>query len=227
MINRRETIAGIGAAAAAGFSSVLPVSAGTSERIFELRRKGVRMGQQSISVSVTGNGVVADIEVDIVARLLSIPVWRYSLRARELWRGGKLQKLTSKTNDDGRADFVNAEAVSGGVAIEGSRFKGTVEGLPATSTYWTRAFMDRPVWINAQHGKPKNIRPQRAGRVLFPSAYGPLECEKWNAHRLLNLEVFFDAKNECVGAQFDGAGATVSAIVTQMGGPVSALWNYA
>ena len=44
-----------------------------------------------------------------------------------------------------------------GVEVEGTAFQGVIKGNPATTTYWSQAFLERPVWISTQNGLPFNV----------------------------------------------------------------------
>lgn len=227
MIRRRETLAGLGAI---GVSAMLPAQAASAPppvRRFDMRLNGKKVGEQLISAELTPSGLAATIEIDLVVRILGIAVWRYNLRARELWRGGKLISLRSRTNDNGRDHFVNARRVTGGVEVQGSKYEGLVKGAPATSTYWSKAFMERPVWINAQHGRPEQISAKLAGKALLTSDIGKIECDVWQTTGKLKLKVFFDQSDECVGCQFDVKDSPVSVVVTELGGDFSRLWDQA
>ncbi len=224
-LQRRDFLRG-GAAAAA--LTVLPASgafAATSRRVFDLYRGKSKIGEQVISVRRQSGSVQVDIDVDIAVRILGIPAYRYTLASQEVWQRGALRSLSSRCNDNGTANSVSAEAVSGGVQVSGSAFSGLVRGTPGTTTYWTQEFLQRPVWISTQDGRPMNISVQRAGNASIPAAGGSISATKFACRGDIGrLDLYYDANGEWVGSEFDAKGETARFVLRNKGAAMSPLW---
>jgi hypothetical protein len=223
-LTRREAILG---GAAAVTLAALPVSAATGTRRLELYRGNSRIGEKQITVRRDGDTVAVTTDIAIAVRVLGLTVYRYTLESREVWENGQLARLDARTNDDGAAHFARAARSGDGLAIEGSEYRGTVAGNPATTTYWSSAFLERPVWISTQDGRPWRVRAQAVGTEPFPTAGGSVNATRWHVRGDLDLDLFYDGAGEWVGTEFDARGETARFVLASRGAALRPLWGNA
>ena len=87
-------------------------------------------------------------------------------------------RLDAVTNDNGSRQVAAARRESGRLAIEGSGYSGALGGNPGTTTYWSPAFLKRPVWISTQDGQPLSVTA-RSGRIeRFPTPSGAVDTTR-------------------------------------------------
>lgn len=221
-LTRRATLLGAAALAIAGAA---PALASTGTRRLDLLRDGNRIGDKSVSVTRDGNRVDVETRIAITVKLLGITAYRYSLQARESWVGGQLQTLRAETNDNGTAHFARAERRGGVLRVDGSEFSGEVGGLPATTSYWSPAFLERPVWISTQDGRLLDVRASNQGVVQFPTANGPVSATRWEiSGDLTGLMLYYDAAGEWLGTEFPARGTTARFVTTARGPSLTPLW---
>ena len=183
-LDRRLFCSGAAAACVlAGETRAVAAAAATATRRFDLVRAGKRLGRQTVSVSRSGSQVTVKVNVDITARIVGVPVYRYTLSSSELWDGGRLTKLEAVTDDNGSRHFASAKRGPNGLAIEGSVFTGTVRGNPGTTTYWSPAFLKRPVWISTQDGVPLSVTARSGGVESFTTPGGAVKATRWQNPR--------------------------------------------
>lgn len=220
---RRDLLIGLGALTIAG---IQPAAASTGTRSFALFRGDDRIGGQTITVRRAGSEVAVDVDIDIAVRILGLPAYRYSLQSSETWVGGELARLEARSNDNGTAHFARATRDGDGLEIEGSEFAGRVNGRPATTTYWTPAFLDRQVWISTQDGRPFRIAAANAGAETVPTADGAgLAATRWRiGGELAGLDLFYDGAGEWVGSEFEARGETARFLVEARGAALAPLW---
>jgi hypothetical protein len=225
-LTRRDAMFG---GIAAATLAVLPVStlAATGTRRLELYRGSSRIGEKQVSVRRDGASVTVSTDIAIAVRVLGLTAYRYTLESREVWQDGRLVSLEGRTNDDGAAHFVRAEGSGEGIAVEGSEYRGTVAGNPATTSYWSAAFLERPVWISTQDGRPWQVRAQRVGTEAFPTASGSVQATRWRIGGGLALDLFYDGAGEWVGTEFDARGETARFVLASRGAALRPLWGNA
>ena len=70
---------------------------------FDVIRKGKDIGDHSYSFSGTTSALTVKVTTDIIVKVPLIRTTAYSFNHKsvEVWKGGKLQKLSSTTDDDG------------------------------------------------------------------------------------------------------------------------------
>ncbi len=226
MLSRRKLL-GCGAAVAAIPLFPIPaVAASKATRTFDLFRADRRIGSKSLTVERSGSIVAVSIEIDIKVRILGIPAYSYALRSNERWDRGRLMRLEAATNDNGTSERVSATRRDGGVAVEGTGYTGLVKGNPGTTTYWSRAFLERPVWISTQSGLPMRISAQRAGMdTIFTADGARIDATRWQIRGDIGeLDLFYDAAGEWVGSNFEAKGEKAGFRLRNRGGSLSSLW---
>lgn len=217
----RRTLLVTGAAALATPAIAL---AATGPRMFELYRGKSRIGRQTLDVSTSGASVQVAIDISIVVRILGLPAYSYSLSSRETWEGGTLQRLDSSSNDNGTPHRVSALRQGGALTVQGTGFSGKISGNPATTTYWSQAFLNRGTWISTQDGRPMAVSASRGGEVAVPVPGGQTQATRWKVRGDIGrLDLFFDANAEWIGNEFDARGETARFVLSDRGKSLAGL----
>jgi hypothetical protein len=226
MLTRRRGVLAAGAATMLMAAAPLAWGASASRRLV-LFRGDSRIGEQTLSVTRSGDRVDVAVDIEIDVNIIALPVYSYRLSSRETWNGGALDSLEAECNDNGTEHFARATRSAGELRVEGSEFTGTVPGNAATTTYWTPAFLDRPVWISTQDGRPLDIRATNGGSVDVPTVGGEtISATRWRIDGDLdNFELYYDAAGEWVGSQFQARGETARFLLADRGGALAPLWT--
>ncbi len=120
---------------------------------FNVMREGSVIGSHVLNFDPVPDGFDIRVDVEIVVRFGPIALFRYTLHGIEQWRGGQVQRVSMKADDDGTAHFCEAERDAQGLWVTGSRterYLAPPAALPAT--HWNEAELAGP-WINPQDGK--------------------------------------------------------------------------
>jgi hypothetical protein len=203
MIDRRSLLIGLAAAVAlprAGFAN------GPRARRFDILRGDKGIGSQSLSVRRAGDETFADTTIEIAVKVLGITVYRYGLESREVWRGGRLVKLDATCNDDGKDEYVRAQATDKGLLVDGSGHQGVIPADAAPTSYWSPTFLTRTTWISTQTGAPLSVRCTDAGEETIATGAGPATARRWNVRGDLDISLFY-AGDEWAGTSFAAKGA--------------------
>lgn len=93
--------------APAGFAAAPPAA---GRLAFDVTRKGVDIGDHVLSFTGKGADFEVKVATDIAVRVpvIRTKVYSYKQQSSEEWRGGQLVHLVSKTDDDGKAEAVDA-----------------------------------------------------------------------------------------------------------------------
>ncbi len=224
-ISRRTTLFGAVSMALAAALPAVPALAAAGSRRMDLYRADDRIGEKVLTVRRNGNVVDVTTRTRIDVRLLGVTVYAYSLDASERWSDGRLVTLDARSNDNGSAEFARATREGDALRVEGSKFSGLVPGNPATTSYWSPAFLERRTWISTQDGRPMNVSARRQGSVSYPSASGAVSAARWTVGGdLTGLELFFDGAGEWVGTTFPARGETARFVTADRGGALTPLW---
>lgn len=149
-LGRRAMLAGGAALLAAPAWAGMP----DSRRIaFDVVRNGSRIGGHVLTFSPSGNRLDVGIAVDIEVKMMSLVLYRYSLRGRERWEDGILVEASAETQDGSDKAFMRAVRRDGRLQVEGSHGKPyTAPEGSLVASHWNPAQMKAPM-INVQDGE--------------------------------------------------------------------------
>ncbi len=199
--------------------------AAAGSRRLALYRADKEIGAKSVSVRRDGDRVDVETRIDIKVKILGVTAYRYELSSREVWRRGALERLRAETDDNGTRHFANADREGGRLVVAGSVYSGPVDGLPATTSYWSPAFLERPVWISTQDGRLLDVRATNLGRASFATASGATPATRWRiSGDLTDLFLYYDNAGEWVGTEFPARGETARFVMTARGPALTPLW---
>ena len=107
---------------------------------FNVLRKGKPFGSHSVKFEQDGEGrLVARTDVHLKAGFGPITVFKYDLKATEVWQDGKLVSLTGEVDDDGDEGFVQAVRSGDKLDVDGTKFEGEVPAWIIPSSHWNFA----------------------------------------------------------------------------------------
>lgn len=220
------------AALAGGLAAVLTAPAlaparlladGTAERRFQVLRGRDDIGTKTVRVRGEGDSAEVEIEIALAVKILGITAYRYELSSREVWEDGRLVSLDSETNDDGDPYTARVRRRGDALVSDGT-WKGEIPGDAGTTTYWSKAFLSRPVWISTQSGQPLDVTVARDGEERIPGPSGDLLCERWQVTGDLPVTLFYDTRGEWMGNAFDASGTLARFRTVTETGRLGPLW---
>lgn len=175
-------------------------------------RHGIRLGEHIISFDIRDNIIIADIAIDYLYKIGFIDVFRYKLRAREVWHSDQLQTVRSKTNHNGTSEFMNANRDELGLAIEGSRVK-PYRASPGSivASHWNVAQLNAPM-INPQDGTRLPYKVSASPTVqVSASDSKSVQARHFTLTGDNQLELWYDSTDVWTGLRaqvFDGSVVT-------------------
>ena len=180
---RRLILRGLtgGGLALAGLGALpRPALAAPPEIRFRVLREGSVIGSHRVLFRDGADGMVARTEVDIAVRLMGFTVFRYTHRFEEVWAGGKLRGVASRTDRNGRVTEASARVEGGGLLVTGPEGVLRLPAEAAPLSWWDPGRFDRRPLFDANTGKPLRLQWQRepaAGGATLWRASGEAEGE--------------------------------------------------
>jgi Family of unknown function (DUF6134) len=186
---------------------IAPANAAVSDDrslVFDLLRKGKKIGSHKISFTQNKDLLTVDIEIDIKGKILFLP-FTYVHRNREVWRGSVLQSLDSKTLLNNKPDMLSVRARSGGYDVNYDGQISRVEGDIKTTSYWHPATAVQTRLLNSQTGKVIALSLSAPTNMVAPTALGrgiPAREIRMTDKKKFNVNVAYDPRNCLVGLSF-------------------------
>jgi hypothetical protein len=115
--------------------------------------------------TLRGSGEERELVSDAVfeVKVLGLTVYRYAHKAIEDWRGGCIDSLSSRTDDDGQQFAVEAATESARLVVASARGRQTLEGCVMSFAYWNPAMLRQTRLLNAQSGQVETVSIALAG----------------------------------------------------------------
>jgi hypothetical protein len=177
--------------AALAVSITAPLNAASlpksGDLIFDVMRKGKDIGDHSFKFNGSANAFSVKVSTNIVAKIPLIQITAYSFQhsSVEMWRNGKLQKLTSTTNDDGTPNQLNS---------------GSSANLPAS--LWNVDIVRSKKLMNTIDGKIMSIRAADLGTEIVPTKKGKVQARHYRISGELKRDLWYDANDALVRVSF-------------------------
>jgi Family of unknown function (DUF6134) len=211
-LNRRQAVTLVAGAAAA---TAFPGRARAAPRdvLFDVFRKGSRIGTHAIQFRATGTGLQVTSRLDLAVKVAFITAYRYEQTGEDEWRDDVLVRTRIQTNDDGNATLVEAEARGGELAVQGPT--GTyVTGLGAMTdlSFWNQAITRGRPLIDSQSGELIEIEVKTRTDERLQMLGRTVEAERFAmaATRGRSGTVWYDADGNLVKAVVLTRGETLN-----------------
>ena len=201
--------------------------AAQAARAFRVIRDGSDIGEHNIALSRAKGALEVAIDIAIAVRILGLTVYSYEMTNREVWRDGRLVSGDSRVVEDGETREIRIRRADDGLRVDGPAYRGPAPADAATTTYFTRAFMERGRWISTDGGALLSVARRRLGEAEAQTEAGPVPVTRWRVGDADDyaVDVDYDAEGEWAGIAFDARGEKVTYRADSLSDPVSALWE--
>lgn len=207
-ITRRDAIAGL-AAIGVPLGCGLPAWAASDAIVFDVHRGGEHIGSHRVTFSHEGDELVVDVAIELEVVFAWVPVFRYSHRNREVWRDGRLQRLESRTNDDGARFLVTAVARSEGLVVDGAEGRLTLPPETLTTSYWHPGTVLQTALLDTQHGRLAEVVHRPAGQETAAVAGVDRPVQRYAVEGDLEMTLWYARDRQWCGLAFDARGQEV------------------
>ncbi len=181
------------AAAAPSGASASPLDAA-----FDIFRKGQPIGYHAVDVEETPDGTIVDTRIRMQVKFGPVTLFHYDHEAREVWRDGTLQSLTSRTDNNGRRMALDVVREGAALIVEGQDYQGEAPPGAIPSSYWNKAIVDAEYLLNTQTGALIPITKTALGMTAAP---GGAIAEHYRLTGTVALDLWYD-EARWVGADF-------------------------
>jgi hypothetical protein len=198
----------------AGFAAVLALAAAAAGAewlqsippsrsiVFKAASGTTALGVHKVSFEVDGDAVTAKTEIDLGAKVLFIPVFKYQHRSTERWRAGQLLSIASTTDDDGEKSVLDGRTDGAQFRIQATGFAGVVPGPIAPTSYWNYENLRKSRWFSTQSGKVVTVSVAAKGVETIPIRGVPSPARRYEVTGDFAITLWYDAQNRWVKSRF-------------------------
>jgi hypothetical protein len=208
-----------------GLTTGLPLYSESAGTVFNIIWRDLNIGYSKANLTKKKNQLIFNAEVYISVTLLGINIFTYSLLNEEIWENKILQSLQSRVLIGKKEEFCRGFRTKNGFMIEGSSYKGLLEGNPATTSYFTTDFLKRKIWISTQNGKPLNIKSTNLGEKKIITPVEKIIATEWAITGDLNIYLYYDTNGQWVGSKFKAGGSNAQFNIHKSIGNLNSIWS--
>ncbi len=165
----RRTFLSGAAALAVLPTSALAYPAGIA---FAAIRNGKRIGEHRLSFEGSADDLTVRVRAEMAVKIGPVTVFRYAHDVTERWRGGRFERLESKTSSNGARESVVAQRSAGGVMIRTGAKQALAPANTLPFTHWNPQVANAPLF-NPQTGKLLKVSAVSLGADRATRANGP------------------------------------------------------
>ena len=170
---------------------------------FDIYRNSKHIGTHIFSFKKSEGQLAVESEINFEIKKFGIVFYTYHVKGTEIYKGEKLIKFNSKTNQNGKKKYVNMKLENGKYTIDGSSYKGKSPVDYLLGTWWNHSIVKATAQISAISGRIIKQKVTFLGKEtieLRNKSYNTLHFnfsstdKKLNKDKKLNTDVWYDEK---------------------------------
>jgi hypothetical protein len=115
------------------------------------------IGKHEVTINRNEDSKSVRTVADFDVRFMYIPVYSYTHESVELWNNGCLQKIETRTDDNGDNYYIDANRDGKALEIETQDGKRSLDGCIRTFAYWDPRLLDAERLLNTQTGEYQQV----------------------------------------------------------------------
>ena len=169
---------------------------------FTVLRNGKRVGRHRTRFAREDGYLVVTSDMKLDIRFLFVNAYRYRYAATEHWCNGRLVRLDSTVNANGKRSQTRARATGEQLEIDGPHGRAIAPlGLFSTN-HWHSGVLEAATVLNTLTGRVNEVR--LAPCAPAPVGEGPADARCYDYTGDLSARVWYDRDGRWVGLAFDG-----------------------
>lgn len=170
---------------------------------YRVYRNGSRLGEHVATFRRKGEDLVVTNDIELVARLFGIPVYRYAHRSEEIWRDGLLRAASSTTDKDGKTFELSAERRDGVLQVRGRKGELSLQGDVITSSLWHPDTPEAQRLLDIEDGVIKRISGRRRASETVPGPDGARRAQHYRIDGDMGRDVWYGRECRLLRVEFD------------------------
>lgn len=207
-------------------TSAFTLPDGDTQSFSVVRKKDSPMGSHRMRFTRDGDRLIMEKSIDLEVTLAFVTAYRYSHSNREVWQGGRLVEIETRTNDDGDDYWLRAKAGPDGLLVEGSGGSYTAPADIIPTSYWNHATTSATQLLDTQRGLIMDVRMEDQGAETLETQAGPIPARHHTINILTNppgktnrIDLWYDESDRWVGLAFEAKGQKISYVMDSVPTP--------
>ncbi len=119
---------------------------------FAVMRGDTQIGTNTIELSYNGGKTFVQIATHVEVTIAFVKLYRFDQTETEQWSNGRLQSLSSRTDDNGKMHRVNAHSREGKIVVDGDGQLRVADAAILPVSLWNRPFLEHGIGLDPEVG---------------------------------------------------------------------------
>ncbi|MBP2312481.1 DUF6134 family protein [Azospirillum soli] len=170
------------------------------------------VGTETVRLEPQGDTLKVSVNATTRVKVLFLN-FRYDHQREEVWKGGALDSVRAKTDDDGTPHALEMTRRGSGyaVTVDGKTGEAPANALPLT--LWTPEVLKRPVLLSVIDGKPNNVHATDLGPTSLDIAGRRVEARHHRINGDVERDLWYAADGTLLKTTFKKSGYDVTYIL--------------
>ncbi|OYQ34832.1 hypothetical protein CHU95_09595 [Niveispirillum lacus] len=184
------------------------------------RKNDSPMGYHRLRFLRDGDRLIMEKEINLEVSLAFVTAYSYRHHNREVWQGGRLVEIETRTNDDGDDYWLRAKAGPDGLMVDGSGGSYVAPADIIPTSYWNSAITSATQLLDTQRGLIMDVRMEDKGAVMLETEAGTLRTRQHTINILTNppgrtnqIDLWYDDTSQWVGLAFEAKGQKITYVM--------------
>lgn len=169
---------------------------------FTVLRNGSEVGRHEMLFRNEADGLKIDIRTNVAVKIAFVTAYRFEHEGHEVWQGGRLVRLWSKTNDDGAKHVLDVTAGGSDLVVmaDGKDAEKATVSIPAS--LWNERLVQQKNILNTLDGTRMAIQVADLGTEAVAVKGEKVPARHYAVTGDLQRELWYDAQNILVKVRF-------------------------
>jgi len=169
---------------------------------FTVLRDGDPVGHDILEFVQSGDQLKVQVKTNVAVKIAFVTVYRFEHQSTEIWQGGRLAQLVSRTNDDGTGHILDVRADSDNLRINGDNQMSIARRDIVPASLWNEDIVNGPVALNTLDGTKMAIAVQDLGMESVMVRGHAIQAHHYAITGQLQRELWYDARGVLVQVRF-------------------------
>jgi hypothetical protein len=192
----------IGAPARSAPADVPPGIPPDGELAYTIMREGSPIGNLSFIFTRNGPQTEVRVQTRVLVRYLGIVFYRFSHDSLEIWEGGKLVRIESETDDDGKSTKLSAKAEGGALVASINGTPSKLPGVEVPASFWSPTLTSQKALIDPVDGKLMKVNVAQGPEEILSVKGAKRPARRYKITGDFERDIWYDAQGGLVSVRF-------------------------
>ena len=169
---------------------------------FAVLRDGSEVGRHELQFRNDPEGLKVDINTNVAVKIAFITAYRFEHEGHEVWQGGRLVRLWSKTNDDGTRHVLDVSAAGNDLNVMADGKDPVTRPLRIPASLWHEGILREAQILNTLDGSRMAIAVTDLGTESIAVQGHTIPARHYAITGDLQRELWYDAQSILVKVRF-------------------------